>query len=445
MAYKRALVVDDSKSARLSLKRLLEKHGLLVELAESGEECLKFLEDQMVDVIFMDHIMPGMDGLEAVQAIKRNPRTATIPVMMYTTKEGEVYVSQARALGAIGVLPKEVHPGVLFEMLLKLGLVSERRAADPQTTSAAADELVGEAHDEVATHPAAGTSLEARVLRVLEDQHLALRSDIMRANRNFAKDVATEVFDKQRAELELRRAEEESPRQPKPLIIGLAAVLATGAVVLLMMYWRASDERDVALQEVDRLNAIAAQQVDAATAQRSEMRTQLAQERNQTQSRFIDALQWAVNEAARVGYDEAAFNSARLEQLTELLTHLASLGFRGTVRMESHLGEFCLVSDETGIYRLADPSLPMDACTIIGHPLDDSTFVGDRQTVDFANFLAGSPLVNQTGIDVEVVAHDRNESIARVPYPSGAASAGEWNQVAGLNNRVEFSVVSAGS
>ena len=127
MSFKRALVVDDSRSARISLKKLLEDQGLMVDLAVSGEEALDYLNDHWVDVIFMDHTMPGMSGLEAVSAIKSNPRTAMIPVMMYTTQEGEVYVGQARALGAVDVLPKQVQPGLLFEMLLKLGLVSERR------------------------------------------------------------------------------------------------------------------------------------------------------------------------------------------------------------------------------------------------------------------------------------------------------------------------------
>ena len=41
-----------------------------------------------------------------MQAIKNNPATATIPILMYTSQEGELYLGQARALGAIGVLPK---------------------------------------------------------------------------------------------------------------------------------------------------------------------------------------------------------------------------------------------------------------------------------------------------------------------------------------------------
>lgn len=440
---KRALVVDDSKSARLSLKRSLEQHGLVVDLAESGEECLTFLEDQLVDVIFMDHIMPGMDGLEAVSAIKRNPRTATIPVMMYTTKEGEVYVGQARALGAIGVLPKEVQPGVLFEMLLKLGLIPERRENDPATTEEAANQLVGEdIHPEIPSHPSAGTPMEARVMRVLEDQHLALRSDIMRSHRNFAKDVAGEVLDKQRAEFELRRAEQEPTRRRPVITLGLVVLFAMPALIFLALYWQASDERDAARREADRLSTIAQRQVDAATAQRNSLQSDFSSERQRAQSRFLGALQWAVNEGSQVGFAELAFNDAREDQLSELLTHLASLGFRGAVRMESHLGEFCLVSNEAGIYQLAEPTSPASACALIGHPLDNSPFVSERQSVDFAEFLAGSPLVTQTGIDVQIIAHDRRDSLARYPYPSGNVTAGEWNRAAAMNHRIDFSVVS---
>jgi CheY-like chemotaxis protein len=135
MVLKRALVVDDSKVARVTLQKQLEAHNLAVEMAVSGEEALDFLKSHMVDVVFMDHEMPGMNGLEAVKAIKSNPRTATIPVMMYTAKGGELYVSQARALGAVDLLPKQTEPGVLFNMLLRLGLVTDRRNSATETDS----------------------------------------------------------------------------------------------------------------------------------------------------------------------------------------------------------------------------------------------------------------------------------------------------------------------
>ncbi len=130
MAQKRALVVDDSKSARVILSRMLEKYDIEVDMAESAEQAIEYLKHDRPDAIFMDHLMPGMDGLQAVQAIKGNPQTAMIPIMMYTSQEGELYVGQARALGAMGVLPKQVRPVDVSKVLYELHLLPDRRDMD---------------------------------------------------------------------------------------------------------------------------------------------------------------------------------------------------------------------------------------------------------------------------------------------------------------------------
>src|SRR5450631_2392018 len=132
MARKRALVVDDSKSARVILSRMLEKYDIEVDMAESAEQAIEYLNGNRPDAIFMDHLMPGMDGLQAVKAIKSNALTATIPIMMYTSQEGELYVGQARALGAMGVLPKQVRPVDVSKVLYELHLLPDRRdTAEP--------------------------------------------------------------------------------------------------------------------------------------------------------------------------------------------------------------------------------------------------------------------------------------------------------------------------
>src|SRR5512144_37400 len=138
---KRALIVDDSRSARVILSRMLEQHGLVVDTAESAEQALEYLQRNRPDVIFMDHLMPGMDGFQAVQAIKADALTATIPLMMYTSQEGELYVSQARALGAVGVLPKTVRPVDVSRVLYQLRLLPDRR----QDRSALFDERAARA------------------------------------------------------------------------------------------------------------------------------------------------------------------------------------------------------------------------------------------------------------------------------------------------------------
>src|SRR6201993_4677813 len=130
MGAKRALIVDDSKSARLFLARVLEKYDIDVDSAENAEAAIDYLGSNRPDVIFMDHLMTGMDGLQDVRAIKNDPRNATIPIMMYTSQEGEVYLGQARALGALGVLPKQIKPADVSKVLYQLHLVPDRRTSE---------------------------------------------------------------------------------------------------------------------------------------------------------------------------------------------------------------------------------------------------------------------------------------------------------------------------
>jgi CheY-like chemotaxis protein len=135
MSAKRALVVDDSKSARAFLSRILERHEIAVDAAESAEAAIEYLTRHKPDVIFMDHLMPGMDGFQAVQTIKNNPRTSSIPILMYTSQEGDLYLGQARALGAEGVLPKQIKQSDVTRLLFQLRLVSDRRSLDRDQTT----------------------------------------------------------------------------------------------------------------------------------------------------------------------------------------------------------------------------------------------------------------------------------------------------------------------
>ena len=119
----RVLIVDDSKTAQFRLKKMLARFDLDVDTALSAEEALGYLSYQMPSVIFMDHHMEGMDGLEALKIIKANPSTAMIPVIMYTAEQGDVYTGQARALGALDILSKEViKPSNLERVLSSLGI-----------------------------------------------------------------------------------------------------------------------------------------------------------------------------------------------------------------------------------------------------------------------------------------------------------------------------------
>ncbi len=436
MAFKRALVVDDSKLARVALKKLLEQHDLDVIFAESGEAALELLERETVDAIFMDHHMPGMDGLEAVAALKKNPRTATIPVMMYTTREGEVYVSQARALGAVAVLPKQVQPGVLFEMLEELGLVKDRRAPAGQEPPNAREAYEVDRRGRDLNDEVAGISLQAIVTRILEDQHLALRADILRGNRNFARQVAGEILRETR-EAEAPLEPEVSRSYSQGAVTLLVLLLLVPALVFGGLWLTAAEERDSALAELAGLDRTLSERMQVAESVTSNLLADMKTERNDRLSSYLTALEWSLNENGGHSLATQAFDRNRVQQLETLLEHLEKIGFRGTVRLTSHLGEFCLDADRLGELRPAPADTAVTACGTVGHPLDGSSFSSDRQSMQFTAFLARRG-DRAGGIRIEVVSNDRFASTRRYAYPGENSLAGEWNAVAARNNRVEY-------
>jgi len=91
MAVKRALIVDDSKSARLFPRREFSRSTSSTSITRKMRSPRSNISrPTRPDVIFMDHMMPGMDGFQAVQPSRTIPAPATIPIMMYTSQEGEL-------------------------------------------------------------------------------------------------------------------------------------------------------------------------------------------------------------------------------------------------------------------------------------------------------------------------------------------------------------------
>jgi two-component system chemotaxis response regulator CheY len=77
-----ALVVDDSMLIRYTVCRFLEERGFSVESATNGVEALQILEHTHPDLIVTDMQMPKMSGSELITAVKKNPETASIPIII---------------------------------------------------------------------------------------------------------------------------------------------------------------------------------------------------------------------------------------------------------------------------------------------------------------------------------------------------------------------------
>jgi CheY-like chemotaxis protein len=80
------LVVDNDLDIPFILRTFLAKHGYTVNQANSGEECLEVLKKEWPDLIFMDIMMPGLDGWETARKIKTDPKTKHIPISMLSVK-----------------------------------------------------------------------------------------------------------------------------------------------------------------------------------------------------------------------------------------------------------------------------------------------------------------------------------------------------------------------
>lgn len=119
---KKALIVDDSKTAYTVLARMLRNYNIESIHASSGDRALNYLEKHSVDVIFLDQAMPGKDGFQTIQELKDRDQTQNIPVVMFTARSGDQYVQDAKALGAVGILPKELTPEEIENTLVQIKL-----------------------------------------------------------------------------------------------------------------------------------------------------------------------------------------------------------------------------------------------------------------------------------------------------------------------------------
>jgi len=117
----KVLVIDDEddirRIARLSLAAV---GGMDVCEANGGSVAVAAALRNQPDVVLLDMMMPGMDGLATFRALQENPETAEIPVVFLTAKAMSAEVSRLKSLGARGVLVKPFDPMTLPALLREL-------------------------------------------------------------------------------------------------------------------------------------------------------------------------------------------------------------------------------------------------------------------------------------------------------------------------------------
>lgn len=459
MTTKRALIVDDSKSARVVLSRLLERHELTVDTTESAESALVYLQENRPDVIFMDHVMSGMDGLQAVQAIKRDPRTAEIPIMMYTSQDGEVYAGEARASGAAGVVPKLMAPTDIAKMLYALELLPAPAAtpapgfeqiqlagAAPVTTE------VNAAATAAAVSEAAGPSVEAPVLApppapplAAADVHAIVEplikehvSDLRRFFVASLESTGTRLASDLGAQLQSVLAavtppppepvvEIPVPPPPRPIVwIALALVGCLAALGTAFVAWQQH-------QELAALGARLDRQASALEASQREIQAA----RGSLASAAVPA--GPAPERLLVPYGELAFTPARLTALGGRVTELTKAGFVGIVRVTLGSGDFCLTGNPAEGYGLAPAEMPANRCDVVGNPYEESLRPSDREPAALAALIAATRERSHGAVELSILHADRAPASDYPHEPE--ATAAQWNTVAANHSYLEIAPV----
>ena len=144
MPKERILVVEDDDDILQLLKYNLAKEGYRITGAASGEEALRVLKTGLPDLVLLDLMLPGIDGLEVCRTLKRDARTSRIPIIMLTAKGEEADIVTGLELGADDYITKPFSPRV---MLTRVRTVLRRRHTEPL-----AQEAPIEIHDMV-IHP----------------------------------------------------------------------------------------------------------------------------------------------------------------------------------------------------------------------------------------------------------------------------------------------------
>ncbi|WP_188151810.1 response regulator [Teredinibacter waterburyi] len=451
----RVLIVDDSKTAQFRLKKMLARFDLDVDTALSAEEALGYLSYQMPSVIFMDHHMEGMDGLEALKIIKANPSTAMIPVIMYTAEQGDVYTGQARALGALDILSKEViKPSNLERVLSSLGIkplgrepIADVAPPEPEDTFTTPQVAAPADFSNVDRDPPL-SQVRAQVARLFEMHIADVRQQISENSRFIISRISREIDEKSHQEatvgdvpLSVLNAEIEADQKRSATISGALLILifiALGLIGYELMNTRSDlknmGENVMLLAETNIENqALVASLSEALLQERGAASSNISEQ-------LLDILSWALDTDFQFNYGEAPLNETTVGELSNLIYRLAEVGYSGTVELNIHFGNSCLQLDDSGNWQLADAELTADGCTMQSE-INADISSNDYLSLPYLNFEQTATPIKTGQIELQIRSSGFGSPRYNYPLVTPSVTAVEWNEIATKNNRVTINLI----
>ncbi|MDZ4140702.1 MAG: response regulator [Methylotenera sp.] len=121
----KVMVIDDSNTIRRSAEIFLKNAGCQVILAEDGFDALAKISNEHPDIIFVDIMMPRLDGYQTCSLIKRNARYKSTPVIMLSSKDGLFDRARGRMVGSDQYLTKPFTQETLIDAVQTYATISQ--------------------------------------------------------------------------------------------------------------------------------------------------------------------------------------------------------------------------------------------------------------------------------------------------------------------------------
>ncbi|MGZ3235984.1 MAG: response regulator, partial [Burkholderiaceae bacterium] len=366
------LIVDDSKTAQHLLKRMLQKYHLKIDVVSSAEEALAYLSYNHPAVIFLDHQMTGMTGMEALKTIKASPHTALIPVVMYTSQQDDLFVSQAIALGAQDILAKgAMQPSNLERVLQVLNISTDASATTESAESDKADtsSLVAQrTHTSVATavkeQPVQDVDKVRLQIGRLFEIHIAdVRNQINNSTQFIVKRLSTNIEKSANKEAVIGGASLSAVKSVVKNIISaerqriavsfnlLLAAITLGIGFLGYALWQVEGE----LKEASK-NLLAAAEIkksETPAVPVSPLNKLMADAGSADNASLLRAIGWVQNADFQFNYGEPPLNDLQLANLNKLVNILADAGYKGPLVVDINFGNVCLEPGDGNTWHLA--------------------------------------------------------------------------------------------
>lgn len=463
MNRKQALIVDDSKTAQYLLKRMLQEYELRIDVASSAEEALAYLSYNHPAIIFLDQQMTGMTGFEALKTIKANPHTALIPVIMYTSQNDDLFVSQAIALGAQGFLSKgAMHPANLQQVLERLNIRKAGGSVAPVQDTAVEEPLpqsaleVALARDKAIEEPADLDKVRMQVGRLFELHVADIKSHLTSSTQFILKRLSTTIDKSANREAGLignslasiksvvsaaiASERRKGSMANRVLLTGAIVVMAVFTYLLLELQAESEASTKKILAALEMKNADHSMTMAASMPGISPVKMTVPADAPRTiHPSLLQAISWAQHADFHFDYSEPPLSGTRLSNLHQLVQLLADGGYRGPLVVNINFGNFCLEQDEASSWRLARSDVKIANCKML-KDLNARFPVNDYMTLQYQAFEKNAAAVRDGRISIRVASNGISTPGVEYPAVTPQTTAGEWNRAALRNNRISVQI-----